>query len=75
MSYLTVKVEIENGRIVAHEPDKLPEKGAGLLTIIESASTKPEEERPFGLAKGEFVVPPDFNDPLPDEILRGFEGR
>ncbi|MEM8778586.1 MAG: DUF2281 domain-containing protein [Cyanobacteria bacterium P01_G01_bin.49] len=24
---------------------------------------------PIGLAKGEFVVPDDFNDPLPDEIL------
>lgn len=22
--------------------------------------------RPFGLCKGEFVVPDDFNDPLPD---------
>ena len=31
--------------------------------------------RPFGLAKGEFVVPDDFNDPLPEEILRDFEGR
>ncbi|MEL6908883.1 MAG: DUF2281 domain-containing protein [Cyanobacteria bacterium J06629_2] len=24
---------------------------------------------PIGLAKGEFIVPDDFNDPLPDEIL------
>jgi hypothetical protein len=24
---------------------------------------------PIGLAKGEFTVPEDFNDPLPDEIL------
>ena len=24
---------------------------------------------PIGLAKGEFTVPDDFNDPLPDEIL------
>ncbi|MCA2672688.1 MULTISPECIES: hypothetical protein [unclassified Microcystis] len=28
---------------------------------------------PIGLAKGEFVVPDDFNDPLPDEILDLFE--
>lgn len=29
--------------------------------------------RPFGLGKGEFVVPDDFNDPLPDwdEWLEG----
>lgn len=31
--------------------------------------------RPFGLAAGAFAVPDDFDAPLPDEILRGFEGR
>ena len=30
--------------------------------------------RPFGLAAGTFVVPDDFDDPLPDEILKAFEG-
>ena len=30
--------------------------------------------RPWGLAKGEFVVPDNFNEPLPDEILDLFEG-
>ena len=27
------------------------------------------KKRPIGLAKGEFTVPDDFNEPLPDEIL------
>jgi antitoxin (DNA-binding transcriptional repressor) of toxin-antitoxin stability system len=31
--------------------------------------------RPIGLAAGEFVVPDDFDDPLPDELLDAFEGR
>lgn len=31
--------------------------------------------RPFGLAKGEFVVPDDFDAPLPDEVLEQFEGK
>ena len=31
--------------------------------------------RPFGLAAGAFVVPPGFDEPLPDDILREFEGR
>jgi antitoxin (DNA-binding transcriptional repressor) of toxin-antitoxin stability system len=31
--------------------------------------------RPIGLAAGEFVVPDDFDEPLPDEILDEFEGR
>lgn len=31
--------------------------------------------RPIGLAKGQFIVPDDFDDPLPEEIQRLFEGR
>jgi len=31
--------------------------------------------RPFGLCAGEFTVPDDFDAPLPEEILRSFEGR
>lgn len=31
--------------------------------------------RPFGLCTGEFVVPNDFDDPLPEDMLRAFEGK
>ncbi len=31
--------------------------------------------RTLGTAKGDFVVPDDFNAPLPDEILDGFDGK
>ena len=31
--------------------------------------------RPYGLCAGEFTVPDNFDAPLPDDILRGFEGR
>jgi antitoxin (DNA-binding transcriptional repressor) of toxin-antitoxin stability system len=37
--------------------------------------TETETLRPVGLAAGKFVVPDDFDDPLPDEILDAFEGR
>ncbi|MBI3924293.1 MAG: type II toxin-antitoxin system Phd/YefM family antitoxin [Armatimonadetes bacterium] len=33
------------------------------------------ELRPWGLCQGEFVVPSDFNDPVPDDVLDAFEGR
>jgi antitoxin (DNA-binding transcriptional repressor) of toxin-antitoxin stability system len=33
------------------------------------------EPRPFGLCAGEFVVPDDFNEPLPSDILDSFEGK
>jgi prevent-host-death family protein len=35
----------------------------------------PLKERVPGDAKGLFVVPDDFNDPLPPEIQRYFEGE
>jgi antitoxin (DNA-binding transcriptional repressor) of toxin-antitoxin stability system len=31
--------------------------------------------RPFGLCAGEFTVPDDFDEPLPEEIISSFEGR
>jgi len=31
--------------------------------------------RPFGLCRGQFRVPHDFDAPLPEDILREFEGR
>jgi hypothetical protein len=36
--------------------------------IIESYRQQ-NKPLPIGLAKGEFTVPDDFNEPLPDEIL------
>ena len=42
--------------------------------IVESYR-KQNKTRPIGLAKGEFVVPDDFNDSLPDEILDLFEPK
>jgi len=32
-------------------------------------------KRPMGLAKGDFVVPDDFNDPLPEDVLELFEAE
>ena len=36
MSYVTLEVKIDHGQIVPEEPEKLPESGRGLLTVIES---------------------------------------
>jgi len=35
----------------------------------------PLSKRPFGLCAGEFIVPDDFDEPLPEEVLADFEGR
>jgi antitoxin (DNA-binding transcriptional repressor) of toxin-antitoxin stability system len=37
--------------------------------------TASRELRPIGLARGQFVVPDDFDDPLPEDILAAFEGK
>ncbi len=31
--------------------------------------------RPYGLCAGEFTIPDDFDDPLPEHIIREFEGK
>ena len=31
--------------------------------------------RPFGLCSGEFIVPDDFDAPLPEDLLSAFEGK
>lgn len=36
--------------------------------------SSPMKLRPFGLCAGEFTVPDDFDDPLPEEIIQEFEG-
>lgn len=36
MSYVTVEVDIAQGRVTPREPQKLPSKGNGLLTILPS---------------------------------------
>ena len=36
MSYLTLEVEINHGKVVPKEPGRLPQTGSGLLTILQS---------------------------------------
>jgi len=65
-------------RVQAGETLLVTKSGQPVAEII-PATHSPEDleltPRPYGLAKGEFVVPDDFNDPLPEDILRDFEGR
>ena len=43
--------------------------------LSNSAKSEPKRLRLFGLCAGEFIVPDDFDSPLPDDILRAFEGQ
>jgi hypothetical protein len=45
------------------------------VEIIEPILSNHKQLRPFGLCAGEFTVPDDFDEPLPEEILSAFEGK
>ncbi len=71
MSYRTLEVEIDHGRISAKDPEALPKKATGLLIILDP----PSQPRPIALSKGQLTVPDDFNTPLPEDILKAFKGK
>ena len=41
----------------------------------EPKPTPPAEPRPIGLGKGLVAIPDSFFDPLPEDLLRLFEGQ
>jgi antitoxin (DNA-binding transcriptional repressor) of toxin-antitoxin stability system len=45
------------------------------LAEIKPVAAAPKPLRPFGLCAGEFRVPDNFDDPLPEAIVQEFEGR
>lgn len=59
------------------------EAGESLIVVRDDqpvAEIKPvvasvREPRPFGLRAGQFIVPADFNEPLPEEILQRKKGH
>ncbi len=63
--------EMEEVRRLAQEALKCP---IFMLAETNSGVIQPQQRRPVGLAVGEFVVPADFDAPLPDDILNAFEG-
>jgi antitoxin (DNA-binding transcriptional repressor) of toxin-antitoxin stability system len=74
---------VELKEFAQHLPDYLARVRSGetLLVLDQQqpvAEIKPvtpgTAARPFGLCRGEFVVPDDFDKPLPEERLRDFEG-
>jgi len=58
------------GAVEGSRPDRAENARAELRRI---PSPRPGP-RPFGLCAGAFTVPDDFDAPLPEEILREFEG-
>ena len=45
------------------------------MAEIKPVACRPQQLRPFGLCAGEFTVPDEFDEPLPEQILNEFEGQ
>jgi antitoxin (DNA-binding transcriptional repressor) of toxin-antitoxin stability system len=49
-------------------------RGEQALAEVRPLATAAHQPRPFGLCAGQFAVPADFDRPLPDDVLKEFEG-
>ncbi|MFN9173258.1 MAG: DUF2281 domain-containing protein [Synechocystis sp.] len=57
-------------------PEEIVEELLDFLLFTQARRNQQKEQqtpRPYALCQGEFTVPADFDDPLPDEILQDFE--
>ena len=62
-------------RLAEGETILLVEREKPVAEIRGVASRAPRDERrPIGLAKGEFTIPPEFHEPLPEDLVKAFEG-
>jgi prevent-host-death family protein len=57
---------------IAGEEVVIMRSGKPLVRLIPVESAP--APRVLGTAKGDFTVPDDFNEPLPDDVLAQFEG-
>ncbi len=45
------------------------------IAEIRPLQTDAKRRRPIGLARGRFEVPPEFHEPLPEELQRAWSGE
>lgn len=58
-------------RVASGEEIVIARAGVPVARLV---PVEPRTRRVFGVDRGRFEVPGDFNAPLPDEVLRDFEG-
>jgi prevent-host-death family protein len=62
-------------RVEAGETLLIVRDGKPVAEVKPVSVFAPTALRPFGLCRGKFTVPDDFDAPLPEELLRAFEGK
>ena len=60
-------------RAMAGENIVIAKAGKPMVRLVPIEN--PEEDRVLGIDEGLFVVPEDFNRPLPEDMLAAFEGE
>ena len=68
-NFLSYIHRIEDGETLIILKDGKP------MAEIKPLVAEKQKLRPFGLCIRDFVVPDDFNEPLPEQIIREFEGK
>lgn len=58
-------------RVLSGEEIVIARSGVPVARLV---PIEPRERRVFGLDRGRFTVPDDFDAPLPENVLRDFEG-
>ncbi|HKW61031.1 MAG TPA: type II toxin-antitoxin system Phd/YefM family antitoxin [Candidatus Acidoferrum sp.] len=61
-------------RVAAGEEITIANRGVPVARLVPARPGK-GARRELGVDRGKFVVPDDFDAPLPDEILDAFEGK
>ncbi len=65
---------LEDGHLYC--PEKFADPKAQFqVTVSFYEDEMTQSLRPIGLCKGEFRVPDDFDDPLPEDIIQDFDGK
>jgi prevent-host-death family protein len=60
-------------RVAAGEEITIANRGVPVARLVPVPPKK--TQRVLGVFRGQFTVPDDFNAPLPEDLLRLFEGR
>ncbi|MBE9011933.1 type II toxin-antitoxin system Phd/YefM family antitoxin [Pseudanabaenaceae cyanobacterium LEGE 13415] len=61
-------------RVELGEEIVISDQGVPIAKLVPVRSSS-RRRSSLGMDRGKFVVPEDFNDPLPDDILSAFEGN
>lgn len=70
---LEIAIEEYLERAEKGESFTITRNGRVIAQISPAVNNRPIDRRPSGLCKGRFVVPNDFDAPLPNEVLKEFE--